>query len=61
MGMKNIVNIMEIVNKKEAENLDKNTNVSIMSDLGNGKYLVKYSGQINDNLRKLYSKDPLLI
>ena len=60
MGMKDIDNVMGIVNKTEAYNLDKNTNVSIFSDLGNDKYLVKYSGQINDNIRKLYTKDPLV-
>jgi hypothetical protein len=61
MGMKEINNVMEIVNKKEAENLDKNTNISILSELGNDKYLVRYSGQINDNIRKLYTKDPLIL
>ena len=60
MGMKNIKNVMEIVNKKEAENLDKNTNVSIFSELGNDKYLIRHSGQINDSIRKLYKIDPLV-
>ena len=60
MGMKEIENVMEKIDKKDIENLDKNTNISILSELNNGKYLVKYSGQINDNIRKLYSKDPLM-
>jgi len=60
MGMKNIENVMEIIDKKEAEKLDKNSNVSIFSELGNDKYLIRYSGKINDNIRKLYKNDPLI-
>jgi hypothetical protein len=51
---------MEIINKKDIENLDKKFNISILSELENDKFLVRYSGQINDNIRKLYLKDPLL-
>jgi len=60
MGMKEIGDKMEIVDKKEAEFLDKNTHISILSELGNDKYLVKYRGKISDNIRKLYTKDPLV-
>jgi DNA polymerase type B, organellar and viral len=60
LGMKEIEDRMEIVDKNEAEFLDKNTNVSIISELGNDRYLIKYSGKINDNIRSLYSKDPLI-
>jgi|SRR6266404_7412156 len=60
LGMKEIENIMKIISKKDIEDLDKNTNISVLSELDNGKYLVRYRGQINDNIRKLYSKDPLL-
>jgi hypothetical protein len=59
MGMKEIDNTMKIVNKKEAENLDKNANVTVFSELSDNKYLVKYSGKIVDNIRKLY-KDNVL-
>jgi len=58
--MKDIDSVMKIVNKKEAEALDKNTNVSILSELEKGKYLVRYNGKINDNIRELYSKYPLI-
>jgi len=51
---------MKIVDKIEAELLDKNTNVSIISEISENKYLVRYSGQINDNIRKLFSVDPLI-
>ncbi len=61
MGMKELDNIMQIVNKTEAQNLDKNTNVTILSELSENKYLVKHSGTINDNIRKVYSKDPLVL
>jgi len=55
MGMKDIENIIKIVDIKEAENLDKMSNVSVFSKLSDEKVLVKYSGQLNENLRKLYS------
>jgi hypothetical protein len=58
--MKEIESVMEIISKKDIESLDKNTNISVLSELDNNKYLVKYSGQINDGIRKLYSKNPLL-
>jgi hypothetical protein len=60
LGMRDIDNTMKIVDKSEAEYLDKNTNVSILSELTNDKYLVKYSGLINSKLRKAYKKDPLV-
>lgn len=60
MGMKETDSIMDIIDKKEAEKLDKNSNVSIFSELGNDKYLIRYSGKINDNIRKLYKNDPLI-
>ena len=59
MGMKDIEHIIKIVDKNEAENLDKVNNVSVLSKLTDNKYLVKYSGQLNDNLRKLYSKESI--
>ncbi len=58
--MKDIENFIKIVDQNEAELLDKNTNVTIVSELAENKYLVRYSGQINDNIRKLYSDDPLI-
>lgn len=59
MGMKPIEDVLKIVNEKEAEILDKTSNVSILSKLADDKYLVKYSGQINDSIRKLNLNDPL--
>jgi len=60
MGMKEIDNIIKIVNKKEAETLDKDVNISIISELDNDKYMIRYNGKITDKIRKLYSKDPLV-
>ena len=57
--MKEIEDTMEIVTKEKAEHLDKTTNVSIMSKLAENKYLIKYSGQVSDNIRTLFSNDPL--
>lgn len=59
LGVKDIENTMKIVDSKEIEMLDKNTNVKIISELSNKKYLVNYSGQISDNIRKTYSKNSL--
>lgn len=59
MGMKEIDNTTDIVDKKEAEFLDKTTNVTLLSELTENKYLIRYSGQINDNIRKLYIKDSI--
>jgi len=51
---------MRIVDKTEAEFWDKNTNVSIISELTDNKYFIRYKGKINDSLRKLYKKDPYI-
>ena len=61
LGIKDIENTLKIVDKKEAEYLDKNTNVTVISELTENKYMVRYNGQISDNIRKLYSDDPWLI
>lgn len=60
LGLKDIEDTIKIVNKKEAADLDKNTNVSILSELTDNKYMVRYSGHINDNIRKYYKKDPVI-
>jgi hypothetical protein len=60
LGMKDIEDTIKIVNKKEAEDLDKNTNVSILSELTENKYMIRYSGHINDNIRKYYKIDPVI-
>ena len=61
MGINETENVMKIVDKKEAENLNKNSNVSILSELNNNKFLVSYKGKINNNLRKLFKVDPLVL
>ncbi len=57
--MKDIDNVLKIVNLNELKDLDKNTNVKLISELADNKYLVNYSGLISDNIRRLYSKDSL--
>lgn len=59
LGINEIHNVMLIVDKTEAENFDKNINVTVISELNNNKYLIRYNGKFTDNIRKLYSKDPL--
>jgi len=59
-GMKNIENTLKIVDKKEVEFLDKNTNISVLSELTNNKYLVRFKGNISNNIRKIYKTDPLI-
>jgi hypothetical protein len=56
MGMKDLSNTMKIVSKKEAENLDKNYNVSVFAQLTENKYLIKFGGRINQSVIQLYSK-----
>jgi hypothetical protein len=60
MGMRGLESTMKVVDKVEAEYLDKNSNVSVFSELTEGKYLVKYKGKISDSIRKLYEKDPFV-
>ena len=60
LGMKDIESTLKIVDKKEAEYLDKNTNVIVLSELAENKYIIKFSGHISDNLRQLYKTDPLI-
>jgi hypothetical protein len=58
MGMKEIENTLKIVDKKEAEYLDKITNVTVISKLTENKYMVRYNGQISYKFRNLYSDEP---
>lgn len=60
LGIKDVDNTMKIVSKTEAEILDKNTNVSLISELDEYNYIVRYNGEITDNIRKLYLKDPII-
>jgi len=60
MGMKEIdstIEIIEIIDLTEAKNLDKTNNVSIFSQLGNNKVLVKYNDRIPQNIKSLYKKN----
>ena len=57
MGMKDLSNTMKIVDKREAEYLDKTYNVSIFSELSDNKYLVKFSGKLSESVLQLYSKE----
>ena len=61
MGMKELENTLKIVDKNEVEILDKNTNVSIISELTENKFMIKYTGKITDNIRKLYKNDSLIL
>jgi hypothetical protein len=61
MGMKGIENTLKIVSKKEVEYLDKNTNVTVISELTDNKYMIRYHGQISDKIRGLYSYSPLVL
>jgi len=45
--------------KKEAEFLDKNTNVSVLSKLSDNKYIIRFNGHMADSIRRFYLKDPL--
>jgi hypothetical protein len=60
MGMKDLDSNKKIVDRDEAEYLDKITNVSILSEIIENKFFVKYKGKISDSIRKLYKIDPLV-
>ena len=53
MGMKEIDSTIDILDITEAKELDKTNNVTIFSQLGNNKVLVKYSDKIPYNIKKL--------
>lgn len=55
LGINEITDKMEIVDRDLIENLDKSYNISILSELENNKYLIKYSDLIDENIKKLYS------
>jgi len=57
MGMKDIDSTIEIIDLVEAKQLEKKSNVSIFSQLGNNKILVKYSDRIPQNIKILYKEN----
>jgi len=59
MGMKDIDSTIEILDLNEAKQLDKKSNVSIFSQLGNNKVLVKYSEKIPYSIKKLYKENKI--
>jgi len=54
MGTKEIENILKIVNKEQADQINKNSNISWFSEIGKDKVIVRYKGQVSENIRKLY-------
>ena len=61
MGMREIESTIEILDLIEAKELEKKSNVSIFSQLGNNKVLVKYSERIPLNIRNLYKNKSVTI
>lgn len=59
--MNELTDKMEIVDKSVIKNLDLSNNISIISELNNNKYLIKYSGVIDDRVKGLYSNDILTL
>ena len=57
LGMSEITEQLEIVNKESMELLDKTYNVSVISELSNNKYLEKYNGELDPELIALYSHE----
>lgn len=54
LGMNEIENNMAIMDKEMFKGLDKIKNISIVSELNNNKYLIKYSDQIGDKIKTLF-------
>jgi hypothetical protein len=61
LGMNETSDTLVIVDKESMINLDKNTYVSIISELGNNKYIVKYSGLIDESITDLYLNEVSLL
>ncbi len=59
-GMKDINSRLRIINKNKANEIIKNYNFNILSDLGNNKVLIRYTNKLNDNLRKIMKENDLL-
>lgn len=59
--MREIESTIEILDLIEAKELEKKSNVSIFSQLGNNKVLVKYSERIPLNIRNLYKNKSVTI
>ena len=57
LGMSEKTEQLVIVNKESMELLDITFNVSIISELRNNKYLVKYNGELEPELIALYSNE----
>lgn len=53
--MNEITDRMEIVDKETVKGMDISNNVSIISELSNNKYLIKYNSEIDSDLKDLYS------
>jgi hypothetical protein len=51
MGMKDIDSTIEILSLDEAKELEKKNNISIFSQIGKNKVLVKYSDRIPKNIK----------
>jgi len=60
LGIKDLENAIKFVNKDEAKDLDKNTNVTVISELSNNNYMIRYSGKITDSVRKFYSENSII-
>jgi len=55
-GMKDILSTMKIIRKEDFKKYDKNYNVSAFADINDEFMLIKYSGRINETLRKFYKE-----
>jgi hypothetical protein len=55
-GMRNITSNMKIIKKDTFNRYDKNYNVSFFADIDDDLMIIKYSGRVNENLRKYYKE-----
>jgi len=58
-GMKDILSTMTVIRKDDFKKYDKKYNVSAFANINDESMLIKYSGRINETLRKFYKESEL--
>lgn len=56
-GQKDISNRIRVVDRETGNNLIKKYHCTYFSEVGEDKYLIKYSDKLNEKLRLLYTEE----
>lgn len=55
-GMKDKFSTLKLIKKGEFKKYDKNYNISLFAEVNEDLMMIKYSGRINETLRKVYNE-----